>query len=130
MQRILLLLGLSASSLFAQTSGNQTSGNQASGNQVLATLTVADGVSRDQIMKVMPGEVRATVQMYLDGKIQQWFSKADGKGVIFVLNCKTVDEAKELMAALPLSKAKFATFEFTGIAPLKPLSLLLGPPPQ
>jgi hypothetical protein len=120
MQRILLVLTLTAAGLFAQSPANQ----------VLATLTVADGITREQITKVMPDEVRATVQMYLDGKIQQWYSKTDGKGVVFVLNCRTVDEARELMATLPLSKAKYATFEFLGIAPLKPLSLLLGPPKQ
>ena len=42
----------------------------------------------------MPDEVRATLKLYLDGKIQQWYSRSDGRGVIFILNCTTAAEAK------------------------------------
>ncbi len=96
--------------------------------QVLATLTVKEGVTRDQIMKVMQTEVRDTVKLYLDGKIQQWYARGDGKGVVFLLDCKTVDEAKALMDTLPLSKNNFATFEYMPLGPLTPLRLLLAPP--
>lgn len=112
-----------ASSLFAQSPAAQT-------NQVLAILTVKDGVSRDQLAKVLPTEVRETVQMYLDGKIQQWFSRGDGKGVVFVLESKSVEEAKGLMESLPLSKAKLVTFDYMTLGPLTPLRLLLASPPQ
>ena len=81
-------------------------------------------------MKVLPAEVRATVRLYLDGRIQQWFSRGDGKGVVFMLDCKTVEEAKGLMDALPLAKEKFASFEYMPLGPLTPLRLLLGPPSQ
>ena len=75
---------------------------QSTPTQVLAVLTVKDGVQRDQLMKVMPGEVRATVQLYLDGHIVQWFSRGDNKGVVFIVDCKTVEEAKSLLEGLPL----------------------------
>jgi cAMP phosphodiesterase len=114
---------LCAASLFAQAPPAQTS-------QVLAILTVKDGVTRDQLAKVLPNEVRATVQMYLDGRIQQWFSRGDGKGVVFILESKSVEEAKGLMDSLPLSKEKFVTFDYMTLGPLTPLRLLLGPPAQ
>ncbi len=62
---------------------------------VLTTLTVRPDVERSRIMNVLPEEVRATVKMYLDGKIQQWYARSDGKGVVFILNCGSVEEAKE-----------------------------------
>jgi hypothetical protein len=95
---------------------------------VLATLTVKPGISREQIMKVMQGEVRQTVGLYLDGKIQQWYARGDGKGVVFLLDCKTVDEAKATLEVLPLIKANFASFEYMPLGPLTPLRLLLAPP--
>ena len=95
---------------------------------VLATLTVNTDADRAQIMKTMPEEVRATVKLYLDGKIQQWYSRSDGKGVLFVMNCSTVAEAKALTDALPLAKANLATFEFTALSPLTPLRILLTEP--
>jgi len=56
-------------------------------------------------MKIMPAEIRATVPLYLDGKIQQWFTRGDGRGVIFILNCKDVAEARALIESL-LSRRK------------------------
>ncbi len=97
---------------------------------VLTRLTVKPDVDRTQLMKVMPQEVRDTVKLYLDGKIQQWYSLIDGRGVVFVLNCSTVAEAKALMEGLPLGKAKLADFEFTALGPLGPLRLLLTDPPK
>lgn len=92
---------------------------------VMVALTAKPGVERDRIMKVMPDEIRATVRLYLDGKIRQWYSRADGKGVVFILNCKDLDEAKSVMEALPLAKQQLANLEFTALAPLTPLRLLI-----
>ncbi len=96
---------------------------------VLATLTVKPGVQRDAIMQVMNTEVRDTVQLYLDGRIQQWFARGDGKGVVFLLDCKTVEEAKALLEPLPLIKNNFASFEYMTLGPLTPLRLLIAAPP-
>src|ERR1051326_7673424 len=35
----------------------------------MVIMTAKDGVTRQQIMNVMPAELRATVKLYLDGKI-------------------------------------------------------------
>jgi hypothetical protein len=91
----------------------------------MATLTLKPGVTRDQISKVMQAEVRDTVRLYLDGKIQQWYVRGDGKGVIFFLDCRTVDEAKTIVEALPLVKGNFASFDYMPVGPLSPLGLLL-----
>ena len=95
--------------------------------QVLTALTVKSDIDRAQIMKVMPDEVRATVKMYLDGKIQQWYSRSDGRGVVFILNATSVADAKALTDQLPLSKANLATFEYTALSPLGPLRMLIQP---
>ncbi len=95
--------------------------------QVLTALTVKADIDRSQLTKVMPDEVRATLKLYLDGKIQQWYSRSDGRGVIFILNCTTAAEAKAITDNLPLSKANLATFEYTPLSPLAPLRMLLQP---
>jgi hypothetical protein len=122
--RRIVLLAITAVSLFAQTPAAQKV------THVLATLTVKPGITRDQFMKVMPTEVRETVALYLDGKIQQWYARGDGKGVVFLLDCKTVDDAKAILEKLPLVKEDFASFDYMPLGPLTPLRLLLGPPAQ
>lgn len=97
---------------------------------ILTTLTVKPDVERAQMMKVMQDEVRTTLKLYLDGKIQQWWARSDGKGVVFIMNCTTVAEAKAITDTLPLSKASFANFEYTALTPLNPLRLLLAEPKQ
>jgi hypothetical protein len=96
---------------------------------VMVMLTAKPGVERERVMKVMPDEIRATVRLYLDGKIRQWYSRADGKGVIFILDCKDVAEARSVMDGLPLSKEQLVNLEFTALAPLSPLRLLLDGQP-
>ena len=96
---------------------------------VLVMLTIKPGVEREKVMKVMPDEIRATVRLYLDGKIRQWYSRADGKGVVFVLDCKDVTEATSVIEALPLAKERLVNLEFTALTPLAPLRLLLDGQP-
>lgn len=95
---------------------------------VLVDLTIKPGVEAAALAEVMPDEVRDTVLAYLDGKIQQWFARADGRGVVFILNVHTVDEAAVVMNALPLGKAKLADFAYTPLTPLTPLRRLLAAP--
>ncbi len=92
---------------------------------VLVLLTAKSGVTREQVMKIMPAEIRATVQLYLDGRIQQWYSRGDGKGVVLILDCKDAAEAHAMMDGLPLSKENLMDHEFIPIGPLMPLGALL-----
>jgi len=92
---------------------------------VLTILSPKPGATAEQIMKVMPAEIRATVPLYLQGKIQQWYTRGDGKGVIFLLNCKDVAEARALMEGLPLSKENLVEEQFIPVGPLLPLGILL-----
>src|SRR5262249_42425449 len=95
--------------------------------QVLVILTPPHGVTPQQIMAVIPAEVRATVNLYLDGKIREWYSRGDGKGVIFLVNAKTEDEARAIMETLPLAKAQLMDHEYIPLGPLMPLRALVGP---
>ena len=92
--------------------------------EVLVILTPAQGVTAQQIMAVIPEEIQETVKFYLDGKIRQWYSRGDGKGVIFLLDAKTEDEARALMETLPLSKKRLMDYQYIPVAPLMPLKAL------
>ena len=94
--------------------------------EVMVILTAKQGVTRQQIMNIMPAEIRATVKLYLDGKIRQWYSRGDGKGVIFLIDAKTVDEARAVMEPLPLSKENLMDHEYIPVGPLMPLTALIG----
>src|SRR5580704_6771007 len=94
--------------------------------EVMVILTTKPGVTRQQIMNIMPDEIRATVKLYLAGKIRQWYSRGDGKGVIFLIDAKTVDEAQAVIDTLPLSKENLMDHEYIPVGPLVPLTALIG----
>ena len=94
--------------------------------EVLVILTAKPGVTRQQIMAIMPSEIRETVKLYLDGKIRQWYSRGDGKGVLFLIDAKTQDEAQAVMETLPFSKEQLMDFEYFPVGPLMPLMALMG----
>ena len=94
--------------------------------EVMVVLTAKQGVTRQQIMSIMPAEVRATVKLYLDGTIRQWYSRGDGKGVVFFLDVKTVDETHAVIEAMPLSKENLMDHEYIPVGPLMPLTGLIA----
>ncbi len=125
-----LLLSLFPAASVAQSqlpSSQQSAGVSApKTTEVMVIMTSKPGVAREQIMKVMPAEIRATVKLYLDGKIRQWYSKGDGKGVVFFLDAKTVDEARAIIDPLPLSKENLMDHEYIPVGPLMPLNALIS----
>ena len=95
---------------------------------VMVILTVKAGVTREQVMAVMPAEIRQTVQLYLNGKIREWYSRGDGRGVIFLLDARDVAEAQTIMEGLPLAKQNLMDHEYIAVGPLMPLRLLMANP--
>jgi hypothetical protein len=95
---------------------------------VIVILTVKAGVTREQVMAVMPAEVRETVQLYLNGKIREWYSRGDGRGVVFLLTAADVAEAHAVMDGLPLAKQNVMDYEYIAVGPLLPLRALLANP--
>ena len=94
---------------------------------VLVLMTLKSGVPGEELAKVLPSEVRATVRLYLDGKVRQWFQRSDGKGVVFILPATTVADAQAIMESLPLARANLVDQEYVALSPLGPLAALLGP---
>lgn len=101
--------------------------------QVPATKVVAIGHVTDRwtpeaIRTVMPREVRETVALYLQGKVDQWFMRKDRPGVVFVFNASDVAEVHALLEALPLGRERMMEFDLIPLGPLAPLGLLTTPP--
>jgi len=97
--------------------------------EVMVILTAKQGVTPDRILSVIPAEIRATVKLYLDGKIRQWYSKGDGRGAIFFIDADTVDEARSVIDTMPLSKEHLMDHEYIPVGPLMQLRALLGDGP-
>ena len=74
---------------------------------------------------LMSQEVPATVRLYLNGKIDSWYVRKDTRGVVFLMNVSTTEEAHELLEKLPLGVAGLMKFDLIPVGPLSPLNYLL-----
>jgi hypothetical protein len=97
---------------------------------VFAVLTPKPGIQREQVMAVMPEEIRATVRLYLAGKIREWYSRGDGRGAVFLLDAKTVEEAEAILEPLPLARAHLVDHNCIPVGPLMALGLFVPDPAQ
>ena len=93
--------------------------------RILAMGHLTPGNTRATIAPVLKEEVPATLRLYLDGKIDQWYYRKDGDGVVFIMNCTTVEEARAILEKLPLGQHKMMEFDLIPLGPLAPLQMLL-----
>jgi len=91
--------------------------------KVMAIGTVKS-LTPEQRLQHMPAEVPATLKLYLDGRIEQfWFR--DKIGPIFLMNVASIEDAKAALDTLPLMAANLIDYELMPVAPLVPLGLLI-----
>ena len=93
--------------------------------KVIAIGNIIKPVTAEQRQQVMPKEVPATLKLYLDGKIEQFFYRQDKPGVIFLMNVDSVEQARATVEALPLVTEGFAQYDVFPVGPLAPLGMLI-----
>ena len=96
---------------------------------VLVIQTAKQGITPEQVQRivaVMPSEIRATVKLYFDGKIREWYSRGDGRGVVFLVDTKTEEEARAILETLPLAKEHLMDHVYIPVGPLMPLRALMA----
>jgi len=94
--------------------------------KILAVGTINPGVDPAKVFAILPNEVRDTVDLYLNGKIDQWYSQQERRGVVFILNVTDPAAARDMLEKLPLGQAHLMSFELIPIGPLNPLRQLQG----
>jgi hypothetical protein len=82
-------------------------------------------LSPEQRQRYLPKEVPAKLQLYLDGKMEQFWLRDQQEGVIFLMSVDSVDEADRLLQALPLVHDGLLSFNLMPIGPLLPLGMLM-----
>ena len=93
--------------------------------KVLAIGSIVKPVPPEQRQQIMLKEVPDTLRLYLDEKIEQFWSRTDKPGVMFLMNVESIEQAKETVDSLPLVAKGFAQYELMPVGPLSPLGLLI-----
>jgi len=93
--------------------------------KVLAIGSIIKPVTDEQRAQIMPYEVPATLKLYLDGIVDQYWFRHDRPGPVFLMNVETVEQAKAVTDAMPIVKEGYAAYEFIPVGPLAPLGMLI-----
>ncbi|MDL2410670.1 hypothetical protein PY650_34915 [Rhizobium calliandrae] len=92
--------------------------------KVFATGKLIKPLTPELRQKYRPIEVAATIKLYLEGMIEQfWFR--ENVGPIFLMSARSVEEAEAAVNALPLTADGFVIYECTAVGPLTPLGIVM-----
>jgi hypothetical protein len=93
--------------------------------KVFAIGSTTPSFTPDKTKQHMPNEVPATLKLYLEGKVEQfWFREKAGP--IFLFNVDSVEQAKAALDTLPLVADGLMTYELMPVGPLMPLGMLIA----
>jgi hypothetical protein len=95
-------------------------------SKYLAIGTFDQAATPQQLDAFMSREVPATLKLYIDGKMEQFWLRHDGKGVVFIMTTDTAAEADGLLKALPLGRAGLLHFDLIPIGTLTAFRVLMG----
>lgn len=89
--------------------------------QVLAIDKILREVNDEELMSHLPEELAATVKLYLEERVRNFYFRKDRPGVIFIMEVDSMADAKEALSTLPLVEVGILDFDLIPIGPLLPL---------
>jgi hypothetical protein len=93
--------------------------------KVFAIGAIVKPVSDEKRDEILKQEVPHTLQLYIDGPIEQFWFRHDKPGPIFLLEVDSIEEAKATINAMPIVAEGVAAYEFIPVGPLAPLGRLI-----
>jgi hypothetical protein len=87
--------------------------------RIIATSKPGNKFSPEKIKLHMEEELRQVQELYLKGICRELYQKADQPGLIFILECKDVAEAKGHIDQLVLVREEQIEITYLPLAPFK-----------
>ena len=86
--------------------------------KILAIAKVDPQTTPEKIKPHLEAEVKQAWKLYKEGTVREMYSCPDRRlGVVFVLECSSVDEARKNLDELPFVREKFIDFEMIPLGP-------------
>ena len=94
--------------------------------KILAMEIETPGIKPEQYAPHLKAEARRVWELYQSGMIRELYFRADRSEAVLMLECTNLNEAKQILAALPLVKAGLITFEVIPLVPYPGFARLFG----
>ncbi len=91
----------------------------------LAIEIDVQGVREEDFKPFLKVESLKVLELYESGIFRELYFRADKPNAVLILECETVDDARESLDSLPLVKNKLISFELIPLKPYPGFSRLL-----
>ena len=99
--------------------------------KILVLPKPIEGVSAEMLQQHAGAEIRAVWDLYAQGICREFYVRAAEPGrVVLMLECASVEAAREALAALPFARLHLIDFEVIPLAPFVGLTRLFQPSAQ
>jgi hypothetical protein len=86
--------------------------------KILVLPKPVEGVSREEMMPHAPAEIQAVWQLYKQGIVREFYTRASEAGrVVLVLESASEETAREALSVLPFAQLHLIDFDFIPLAP-------------
>ena len=85
--------------------------------KILALEHELPGATAEQFQPLLKDEARRVWELQQSGALREVYFRADQHTAVLVLECSSVEEARDLLAGLPLAAAGLIEFEVVPLAP-------------
>ncbi len=84
----------------------------------LAIARVEPNTTPEKIQPHLGAEVQHAWRLYKEGTLREMYSRQDQRlGVVFVLECSSVDQARQILDELPFVRARLIDFDIVPLGP-------------
>jgi len=93
--------------------------------KILAIAKVDPQTTFEKIRPHLEAEVKYAWKLYKEGTVREMYNCQDRRlGVVFVLECSGVDEARKILDELPFVRKKLIDFEMIPLGPFSYFEML------
>jgi hypothetical protein len=94
--------------------------------KILAIAKVDPQATREKIQPHFAAETKHAWKLYKEDTVREMYDRQDRMGVVFVLECSGVDDARRILDELPLVREKLIDFDMIPLRPFSYFEMLFG----
>lgn len=99
--------------------------------KILAVDRLRAGVDPERdIYPHLKAEAARAWELHQQGILRELYFKTEHGGAVLMMECADADEARGVLATLPLVQAGLVEFDVIPLGPFVPLAMLFAPPEQ
>ena len=94
--------------------------------KIIAISSRREGVTPEKAHELQQQEARRVWELYTESKVREIYFRKDRPGGVLVLECDSVEQAREILGTLPMVKNGLTQFEFIPVGPYDRWSVLFA----